>query len=110
VKRYTGEERQAEIMRLTKAAVEAAQVGQWDLVMKCYQDRGVLLEAAAAPVSEANDLLKLDEEIRDRLNTAQAVLTALLGEAAATRQRLQGLRRRLGVRSSSAPETVSMEA
>lgn len=105
----TGDERQADIVRLTKAAVEAAQAGRWDIVIQCYQDRGALLETVQAPVPKADELLKLDEQIRDRVHTVQAVLVSLLGESTAIRQRLQGLQQRLGVQPS-APVTVSMKA
>ena len=103
------EERQTDIVRLTEAALEAAEQGRWDAVIQCYRDRGALLEAIPAPVRGADDLLKLDETIRERANTVQAVLTSVLGEAMATRQRLQELRHRLGT-LSSAPGTVSVEA
>lgn len=100
---------QADIVRLTKTAVEAAERGQWDAVAQCYGERGALLAAMQTPLQEASNLLKLDEQIRDRVRTAQAVLVSLLGEAAATRQRLQGLQQRLGGQPST-PVTVSMKA
>ncbi|HEY5931582.1 MAG TPA: hypothetical protein VIT63_01620 [Nitrospira sp.] len=105
----TEDARQADIVRLTKAAVEAAELGRWDIVIQCYEERGAMLEAAQEPVCGAEALLDLDEQIRVRVGDVQAVLISLLGEATATRQRLQGLRQRLGV-LSSAPQTVSMEA
>lgn len=92
----TGINSQADIVRLTKTAAEAAERGQWDAVAQCYGARGALLAAMQTPVREASDLLKLDEQIRDRVRTVQAVLVSLLGEATATRQRLQGLHQRLG--------------
>jgi hypothetical protein len=105
----TGDERETEVVRLTKVAFEAAQAGQWDVVIQCYQDRGALLESAQQPVHKANDLLKLDEQIRDRARTAQVLLVSLLGEAAATKQRLHGLHQRLGGQPSTAG-AVSMKA
>lgn len=103
------EQRPSDIVRLTEAAVEAAEQGRWDAVIQCYRDRGALLETMPAPIREADDLLKLDETIRERANTVQAVLTSLLGDVVTTRQRLQGLRHRLGTLSPT-PETVSLEA
>ncbi len=100
---------QADILRLTKTAVEAAELGRWDTVAQCYGERGVILAAMQTPVREADDLLKLDEQIRDRVRTVQAVLVSLLGEATVTRQRLQSLHQRLG-RQSSPYVTVSMKA
>lgn len=105
----SGNDHQAEIVQLTQAAVEAAQLGQWDLVIRCYQDRGELLEAAGLPVLYKEELLKLDSQVRDQVQTTQAVLTSLLGDVAATRHRLQGLRQRLGV-PAVARESMSVEA
>lgn len=103
-----GENSHVVVTRLTKAAAEAAELGQWDAVAQCYRDRAAHLSAVQTPIREASDLLKLDEQIRDRVRTAQAVLVSLLGEAAVTRQRLQGLHQRLEVQPS-APATVSMK-
>ncbi|MBH0201244.1 MAG: hypothetical protein HP496_02820 [Nitrospira sp.] len=86
---------QTDIVRLTQTAVEAAERGQWDIVAQCYGERGALLATSQTPIREASDLLKLDGQIRDRVHTVQAVLVSLLGEATATRQRLQGLHQRL---------------
>lgn len=105
----TGDEYQSDVFRLTKAAVEAAEQGRWDVVIQCYAERGAMLETAQEPVCGAEALLELDEQLHDRVHAAQALLVSLLGETTATRQRLQGLRQRLGV-LSSAPQTVSMEA
>ncbi|MDF0666449.1 MAG: hypothetical protein P0119_10325 [Nitrospira sp.] len=102
----TGENSQVVVARLTKAAAEAAEFGQWDAVVQCYRDRAAHLSVIQTPIREASDLLKVDEQICDRVRIAQAALVSLLGEAAATRQRLQGLHQRLEVRSS-APVTVS---
>ena len=105
----TGENCQADIVRLTKAAAGFAELGRWDAVAQCYRERGALLAAIQTPVREASDMLKLDEQIRDRVHVVQAVLVSLLGEATATRQRLQGLHQRLGV-LPLALVTVSMKA
>ena len=105
----TGENCQADILRLTRAAAGFAEIGRWDAVAQCYRERGALLEAIQPPVRDASDMLKLDEQIRDRVHVVQAVLVSLLGEATATRQRLQGLHQRLGV-PPSAFATVSMKA
>jgi hypothetical protein len=105
----TGEDCQADIVRLTKAAAVAAEVGRWDAVAQCYRERGALLAAVQTPIREASDLLKLDGQIRDRARTVQALLVSLLSEATATRQRLQSLHQRLGVQPS-AFVTVSVKA
>ena len=105
----TAGDSQADVMQLTKAAAEAAELGRWDAVDQYYRERGALLMAMPTPIPEASDLLRLDAQIRDRVRTMQAVLASLLCEATATRQRLQGLQQRLGVQPS-APVTVSMKA
>ena len=97
-----------DIQKLTRTAAEAAELGRWDVVAECYGERGVLLATMQMPVREASDLLKLDEQIRDRVRTVQVVLMLLLGEATATKQRLHGLHERLGGRTSTAG-TVSMK-
>lgn len=98
-----------DILQLTKTAAEAAELGQWDVVAECYGERGALLSNMQTPVREASDLLILDEQIRDRVRTVQAVLVSLLRETTATRQRLHGLHQRLGGQTSTAG-TVSMKA
>ncbi|MGE3977325.1 MAG: hypothetical protein AB7F94_07015 [Nitrospira sp.] len=104
----TGENSQVDIMRITKAAAEAAEIGRWDVVARYYRERGALLSTIQTPIREASELLKFDEQICDRVRTVQSVLVSLLGEATTTRQRLQRLHRRLGVQPST-PVTVSMK-
>jgi hypothetical protein len=105
----SGERPQADIVRLTKTAAEAAELGRWDAVAQCYRERGALLATMSPPVQEVGDLLDLDRRIRDRVRIVQAVLTSLLREAAETRRRLRGFQQRLGGRPS-APASVSMKA
>ncbi len=106
---FTGGNSQADIVRLTKTAAEAAERGQWDAVAQCYDERGALLAGMQTPLQEVSELLKLDAQIRDRVHTVQAVLVSLLGDTAATKQRLHGLQQRLGGQPST-PVTVSMKA
>jgi hypothetical protein len=105
----TGADHVLEIVQLTKTAVEAARSGQWDIVIQCYRDRGVLLETTGEAVDQGEDLLKWDRQVRDHALTTQVLLSSLLAEAAATKRRLQRLRERLGV-PASASEAISMEA
>lgn len=105
----TRPDHEPEIARLTKTAVEAARSGQWDIVIQCYRERGILLETTGGAVDQGEDLLKLDRQVRDHAQTAQVLLASLLDEAASTRQRLQGLRQRLSV-PASASEAISVEA
>ncbi len=105
----TEENGRADILRLTHAAVEAAGLGRWDAVAHYYRERGAVLEAMPTPVRDASELLKLDEQIRDRVRTVQIVVASLLEEATATRQRLHSLQQRLGVQPST-PVTMSMKA
>lgn len=99
----------SEIERLTKVAVDAARLGQWDVVIQCYRDRGNLLETMQPALEQREVLLQLDCQVCDHVQTTQALLASLLGKAAATKRRLQGLRQRLGV-PAMAPEAMSMEA
>lgn len=99
---------QGEIVRLTRTAVEAARSGRWDIVIQCYRDRGVLLETATEVIDQGEDLLVLDRQVRDHAQTAQVLLASLLDEAASTRRRLQGVRRRLRV-PASVSEAISVE-
>jgi len=99
----------ADILQLTRMAAEAAELGQWDVVAECYGERGALLATMQTPVREASDLLKLDEQIRDRVHTVQVVLMSLVAEATATGQRLHGLHQRLRGQPSTVG-IVSMKA
>jgi len=105
---FTGKNSRDDIVRLTKAAAEAAELGRWDAVAQCYRERGAILTAVETPIREASDLLELDEQIRDRVRAVQAVLVSLLAEATATKQRLQDIHQRLEMQHST-PVTVSMK-
>lgn len=100
---------QAEIVRLTKAAGEAAQQGRWDQVVQCYSERGLLLASTPDATFPTDELLSMDDELRDRIHTAQTLLEHLLAEAQTTKRQVQGLRRRFALQPSG-PETVSIEA
>ncbi|HMS85432.1 MAG TPA: hypothetical protein PKD12_17455 [Nitrospira sp.] len=101
--------RQAEIVRLTKAAGEAAQQGRWDQVLQSYSERGLLLASTSDSVLPTDELLRMDDELRDRIHIAQTLLEHLLAEAQTTKRQVQELRRRLAVQPSQ-PEAVSIEA
>ena len=102
-------ENQAEIVRLTKAAGEAAQQGRWDQVIQSYSERGALLASTSDSVLPTDELLRMDDELRDRIHTAQTLLDNLLAEAQTTKRQVQELRRRFAAQSSQ-PEVVSFEA
>lgn len=106
--RTTKDER-ADLIRLTEAAVEAAQLGEWDTVSQRYSERGVLLASSPVSSSDADAMRKMDGQVRDQAVTLQALLVELLHEAQVTKQRLQGFRQRLG-QANSTPESVSKEA
>ncbi|MBL8039167.1 MAG: hypothetical protein JNN16_16825 [Nitrospira sp.] len=99
----------ADIVRLTKAAQAAAEQGRWGEVIQCYSERGLLLASTPASTLPIEELLKMDGELRDRIQTAQAVLEDLLVEAQVTKRRVQVLGQRLGI-PPSPPEAVSIEA
>lgn len=102
-------ESQAEIVRLTKAAGEAAQQGRWDQVIQSYSERGLLLASTPASTLPTDELLRMDGELRDRIHTAQAVLEDLLVEAQMTKRKVQELRQCLTVQPLR-PVAVSIEA
>ncbi|MBS0151735.1 MAG: hypothetical protein JSR31_12405 [Nitrospira sp.] len=102
-------ENQAEIVRLTKTAGVAAQQGRWDQVIQSYSERGVLLASTSDSVLPTDELLRMDDELRDRIHTAQTLLDNLLAEAQTTKRQVQELRRRFAAQSSQ-PEVVSIEA
>lgn len=101
--------RNVEVVRLTKAALQAAEHGQWDEVIRCYQERGLLLVGAPVSRPEAQDLLTLDGLVSERVRTAQALLQSLIEGAASTRSQLQALRQKLAA-VTSFPERMSVEA
>lgn len=103
------DQRNEEVVRLTKDAVQAAEQGQWDVVIQCYQARGVLFESAPMALPQAGELLTLDGLVRERVQTAQALLRSLIEGAGTTRSQLQGLRQKLAVLSLG-PEHMSLEA
>ena len=99
----------AEIVRLTKAAGEAAQQGRWDEVIQCYSERGLLLASFSDSTLPTDELLSMDDELRNRIHTAQALIEHLLVEAQMTKRQVQGLRQRLAPQPLG-PETVSIDA
>ena len=99
----------ADIVRLTRLAGEAAREGRWDEVIQCYSERGALLESIHDMPLPIEELLKMDGELRDRIQTAQAVLEDLLAGAQMTKRQVQGLRQLLAVPPYQ-PETLSREA
>lgn len=105
----TGSDHIPALLQLTKTAVEAAQSGRWDLVSQCYLDRGILLETMGVTADRSEELLALDRLVRDQVQATQALLTSLLGDAAATKRRVQELRQRLGVLTSTS-DGISVEA
>ena len=105
----TVNENRADLVHLTKAAVEAARSGQWDEVIQRYSEREVLLASSPVSSSESDELRKMDEQVREHATILQALLVELLHEAHVTKQRLHGLRHRLGL-SNTTPESVSREA
>lgn len=92
----TQEDIRADLLRLTQAAVEAAERGEWELVNEYYRDRGTRLADVRLPAQEAKELLKQDQLVCERAHIAQAALTSFLKDAIAARQRLKGLRQGTG--------------
>lgn len=88
-----------ELFRLTLAAKDAADQGRWDLVEACYAQRGEQLEWAVLSTSELSRLVRLDEEIVQRIRLAQSALSSAIQETARTCRRLEGLRQGIGALS-----------
>ena len=88
------------IMAVTEAARVAAARGEWNRVDEYYQRREDLLSQEALSPEHLKYVLTADRTIAEQITVAQAGLTALLNEAAKTRQRLRGLRRWNGALSS----------
>lgn len=88
------------IDRLIAAAATAATKGEWGQVDQLYHQREAFLSHASVPPELASRLLAVDCEITERIKVAQAGLTSLMDDAARLRQRIQGLRRWNGARSS----------
>jgi hypothetical protein len=89
------------VKRLTAAALAAAEQGRWDLVDRCYRERGQALQRVVLHPVDAERLLAIDRDIRERVLVAQAAVLSLLSASSAVRGNLQGLRHSIGVMPSS---------
>lgn len=94
-----------ELERLTVSARDAAEQGRWDLVDEWYQARGAAMQGASISPQDAERMLAMDREVRERALTAKAALAALLSESLAVRLRLSRLRQGAGVMG-----TIGVEA
>jgi hypothetical protein len=92
--------------QLTHAARTAAWQGRWDVVRDCYRRREQALAESPVSTEEAARLMAADREIEAQARLAQTALAALMRDTAALRQRLTGLRRGQGVRSSESRMVV----
>ena len=82
--------------RVTIQALDAARAGDWDQVDACYSVRGIHLAACAPDRTLAQQLLIMDEEVRQAILVAQAGISALLAEAAQVTRHLRQLRESSG--------------
>ncbi|MBX3237185.1 MAG: hypothetical protein KF814_13625 [Nitrospiraceae bacterium] len=78
--------------RLTHDALAAVKVGDWDLVDRCYAERGICLTTMPMDANLAAKLLALDGEVRNAAVVAQTAILSLLSEAGKTRQHLRRLK------------------
>jgi hypothetical protein len=74
--------------RLTHAALDAIQAGDWALVGLCYVERERCLTTLPVDRTIAARLLALDEQVRRAAHVAQAALAEQLAESARTRRHL----------------------
>ena len=84
------------IDQLTIQALDAARAGDWDQVDVCYSERATALAACAPDRTFAQQLLIMDEEVRQAILIAQAGISALLIEASQVTRRLRQLRESSG--------------
>lgn len=81
---------------LTIQALEAARAGDWDQVDACYCARAVSLTAFTPDRTFAQQLLAMDEDVRQAILVAQAGISGLLVEAAKVTRHLRQLRESSG--------------
>jgi hypothetical protein len=86
--------------QLTLAAKHAAELGRWDMVDECYDERACVIAGASLSSDEMTRLLGLDQQVRERALVAKAALDSLLRESSAIRRRLNGLRQGSGAGES----------
>lgn len=94
---------------LTIQALDAARAGDWDRVDACYSARGVSLADCSLDRTFAQQLLSLDEEVRQAILVAQAGISGLLAEAAQVTRHLRQLRESSGQLASDSV-TIHREA
>lgn len=99
----------AQLERLTVAARGAAEQGRWDLVDECYRAREAAMRGARLLPQDAERILAIDGEVRERALAARTALAELLRESLAVRLRLRGLRHGAGV-PATASGRIGLEA
>ena len=97
------------IERLTIQALEAARAGDWDQVDACYSARGLSLASCALDRPFAQQLLRVDEEVRSAILVAQAAISGQLADAAQVKRHLRQLRESSG-QLASERVTIHREA
>lgn len=97
------------IERLTIQALEAARAGDWDQVDACYSARGIRLAACELDRTVAQQLLRMDEEVRAAILVAQAGISGQLADAAQVKRHLRQLRESSG-QLASERVTIDREA
>ena len=77
---------------LTAEAGQAAELGRWDQVERCYRLREEQLLDYPITPELATDLIRLDRAVADQIVNARTAVQSQLIETAKIRQNLQGLR------------------
>lgn len=80
-----------DVVALTEAAARAAEEGAWNVVEACYHKRRTVLDVSPLSPEAAARMLKIDEEVAERLRVSQAGILALLRDTAQVRHRLRDL-------------------
>ena len=95
--------------QLSIHALNAARAGDWDQVDACYSAREASLAASTPDRTVAQQLLTMDEEVRQAILLAQAGISALLAEATQVTKHLRQLRESSGQLASDSV-TIHREA
>jgi len=82
---------------MTRRACHAAEQGRWDIVDQLYRERERELPSASLSGEERRQIVLLDRCVEERARVARGALASLLQETAVQRQKIEELRRRIGV-------------
>ena len=85
-----------DIESLTRAAIEAAHMGLWDVVTSLYKQRAECLAAHSLDAGMAEQVLAMDRVIQEHIRVSRNAIQGSMQEAAISRSALARLKRRVG--------------